>query len=227
MTDRARLVALLGGDLLVPTPDPPSVPGGCEVVEPEQLVVAMHEDEAGLALPAFTSGEALLRWRPEGGVCAARDGWAVAELAAVDAEGRLAIDPGSPDELLVPVLELVPLLQARSVGADPATVGASPYLVAASSEPLPAEVADALRTVLADGPEVEGAHLVLIDDGGGSPGRCVAVRLVEGTDPATAMPALVDAVAAATSGAAGLPFVVEPAALRSAIEASGTDLLAD
>ena len=224
--DRAGLVALLDGELLVPTPDPPSTSGACEVVEPEQLVVAMHEDEVGLAFPAFTSSEAFLRWQPDGGVCAARAGWVVAELAAVDAEGRLAIDPGSPDARLVPVAELAPLLDARSVGADPAAVGGGSYLVAASSEPLADEVAAVVGTVLRAAPSVEAAHLVVLDDGTGSPGRCLAVRLVEGTDPAAVMPGLVEAIAASTDAAAGLTFVVEPAALRPAIEASGTDLLA-
>jgi hypothetical protein len=224
--DRARLVGLLDGELLVPTPDPPSTAGACEVVEPEQLVVALHEDEVGLAFPAFTSPEALLRWQPDGGTCATRAGWAVAELAAVDAEGRLAIDPGSPDALLVPVAELVPLLEAQAVGADPAAVGGGSYLVAASSEPLTDDVAAVIRTVLLAAPAVQAAHLVVLDDGTGSPGRCLAVRLVDSTDPAAVMPGIVEAIAASTDDAGGLTFVLEPPALRAAIEASGTDLLA-
>lgn len=226
-SSRARFATLLDVELLVPTPDPPSVAGACEVVEPEQLLVAMHEDDLGLAFPAFTSAEAFLRWQPAGGIVARRLGRVIGELAAIDEQGRVVIDAGSSDELVVGSSELRSILVADAVGADPAAGEATGHvLVAASSDPLDAATAAAVGGALRSEPAVLAAHLVVIDDGSGGPGRCIALELLEGVDPAEVMPSIVEAVADAAPSAASLTFTVVAGELAAAVAASGSDLLA-
>lgn len=227
VTDTAHLALLFSAELLVPTPDAPVTPGTCEVVAPEQLIVTMHEDELGLAFPAFTTPEAFLRWRPEGGACALRPGRAVAELAAIDEGGRLIVDPGSPDAVAVPTEALRAALQWEAAGVElEAMGGGGQVLVAASSDALVSEVAAAVAHVVRARAFVVAAHLVVIDDGSGAPGRCVALRLADGTDPADVMPELVEAVADAAPEAAGLNFTVVAGQLADSVAATGMDLLA-
>ncbi|MFN8016521.1 MAG: SseB family protein [Acidimicrobiales bacterium] len=235
---------LLDATVLVPTPDPPSLAGTVELVVLDVVTAALHEDEAGLAFPAFTSREAVLRWRPEGAVCVERPGrWAV-ELAAVGPDGRLAVDPGSPRAVLLGAAELAAVLAGGAGdGGDPGgpggpgdpgdLAGGSPagigVLVASPAVGLADDVAAAVSAAVAAEPAATSARHVVVDQGDGTPGPCVAVAFDEqvGADQvAAAMGRIVAGVAARTSAAAGLTFIVAAGELRPLVDGSGSEVWA-
>lgn len=226
--DPERLQQLLAAVLLVPTPDEPVEPGRWTVEPVEVLSVLMVEEADGLAMPGFTSLEALSRWRPDGGTCAERDATWLLGVASADPEGRVLIDPGSPDAL---VLEpgVVAALAAGQVpgqisgqGPGEGEVAAS-VLVATPSEPLEPAVQDAVAAALADEPLVASARLLIVDDGSGEQPLVVMVDLGD-QDPAVvdgAMQRIVAAIAARTDQAAGLRFSVVSDPWRASYESGG------
>ena len=229
MADLAAARAVLDGTVLVPTPDAPSQPGTVAVEARDVVTAALHEDDDGLAFAAFTSPDAVLRWRPEGAVCVERPARWAAELAAVDPAGRLAIDPGSADAVVLGPADLASLLLGGAEEDGGAGAGAPQVLVASPSVPLGPEVSAAVAVAVAAEPAATSARHVVVDQGDGTPGPCVAVAFDPDAAPeavGAAMARIVAGVADRSADAAGLTFVVSEGPLRPSLDAAGTEVWA-
>lgn len=223
--DGDRYEGLIGTVLLAATPDDPEVPGTWTLVERDVLTVVMEEDELGLLTPLFTTGDALARWRPEGGCFVARDAAWHFGVAASDPEGRVVIDPGSPSSVVLAPDEVAALAQGRS----PAEGAAPAILIATPLDPLPPEVDAAVREALGAEPAVRSARLFLVDRSGTGPQPTVMVDLDPGLDPAAvevAMGRVVEGVAARTEAAGGLTFALVSEDWQPIYDAGGIELLA-
>ena len=229
--DASTLRRILGSMVLVPTPDDPTEAGRWTPIELDVVSVPMIEDDLGLVMPGFTSLEALARWRPEGGTCVEREATWLLGVASADETGRVAIDPGSDDEVLLEAWEIASLLAGVVPGeeaAAPAGSDAGPsVLIATPAEGLAAPVQAAVVAVLSGEPLVASARLLLVDDDGQGPHPVVMVDLGDLTDPAevdATMQRVVARIAASTDDAAGLRFAVVDDQWRSAYEGGGLAL---
>lgn len=227
--DQERLAALPDGVVLVPTPDDPESAGTWTLVVRDVLSVVLDEDDAGLIQPVFTSADRLAAWRPEGGCYVERPARWVFEVTAADPTGRVAVDRGSADELVLAPAEVAALAAGWVPGADGSTgepgAGSSEVqvLVATPAEPLPDAVMAALREVLGGEPAVGSARLFLIDVGADR-NLVVFVDLVptDGeVDVDAVMTRIVTTVADHTSDAGGLRFQVVTPEWRETYDTGG------
>jgi SseB protein N-terminal domain len=84
---------VLAGELLVPLPDVGRPPGVEVLSEAQELSFVVVSDEHGRSvLPAFTSEEALTRWKPEGSAYVALEGRVLLEVLAVSDWHRMVVD---------------------------------------------------------------------------------------------------------------------------------------
>lgn len=215
--DRYR--ELVGTVLLAATPDDPEVPGRWTLVARDVLSVVMEEDDAGLLTPLFTSPAALARWRPEGGCYVERDAAWHFGVAASNPSGRVVIDPGSPASVVLEPAEVAALADGRVPGAGGQVLLATPL------DPLPDDVAAAVRAALAAEPAVRSARLFLVDETGGGPQPVVLVDLAADLADEV-MGRVVVAVADRAPGAGGLRFGLVGDDLRAAYESGGLPLFA-
>ena len=224
----------MDASLLVPTPDDPEAPGTWTLVERDVLSVLLDEDAEGLIQPVFTSVHHLEAWRPEGGCYVQRPARWVLGVAAADTTGRVAVDPGSPDPLVLGPSEVALLAEGLDpwAGAASAAAGAGgevPVLVATPTQPLPDDVTAAVHGALAAEPSVTSAKLFLID-AGSDRSTVVFVDLgapLDGVefDVGAVMTRVVQAVASRTSDATGLRFQIVTDDWRQTYEAGGIEIL--
>lgn len=228
------LAALLDAELLLVTPDAPAEPGTAEVVAVDVLSMVMADDGEGHAVvPAFTGLDAALAWQPDGVVCAARPALELLRIAAADTEGMVGIDLGSPGELVLVPQEIAALAEGWVPGAEAAgdgdpTGGGGQILVATPTDPLPPQVADAVRAAVDAEPHVVRAALFLIEQPGRDDPRTVVITFAPDVDQALVVPEVmgrvVQAVAAGTDAAAGLTFVVATPEWGTTFDEGGIEL---
>ncbi|MEZ5177480.1 MAG: hypothetical protein R2746_04130 [Acidimicrobiales bacterium] len=154
-------------------------------------------------------------------------------IAAADTEGKVGVDLGSAGELVLEPQEVAALAEGSVPGVAPGAgpaggAGAGQVLVATPSEPLPEEVADAVRAAVAAEPGVVRAALFVVDQGTGGDPRSVVVQFAPGSDFDEAVPAamgrIVEAVAARTDAAAGLTFTLATPEWGDAFAEGGIEL---
>jgi hypothetical protein len=220
----AALAAMLDAELLLVTPDAPSAAGTAEVVAVDVLSMVMADDGEGHAVvPVFTGPDTALAWQPDGVVCAARHALELFRIAAADSEGKVGIDLGSPAELVVEPHEIAALAE----GVVPGDTGSGQVLVATPVDPLPPEVADAVRDAVAAEPAVVRAALFLLhaDDG---QRLAVVIEFSPETDHdhdvAPVMERIVASVATRTDAAGGLTMLVATPEWGTTFDTGGIEL---
>ncbi|WP_149562837.1 SseB family protein [Streptomyces cacaoi] len=142
----------------------------------EMAVPTLNAPDGRRALPAFTSTEALARWRPDARPVAVPLTQAL-QAAAHEQADTLVLDVAGPVTYALWGPALYALAEGRTrTGAadDPA-------------------VAEALRTVLSAEPEIAGAHLA---PGGGKTDGTLALALAPGAEPGPVAERLAAALAA-------------------------------
>ena len=84
--------------LLVPTPDTGEEPRGFEVLDESQEIsfVFVHDQDGLPVLPAFTSEDSLLRWKPEGSPYIGLQGKVLVKLLADSDWDRIVVDTADP-----------------------------------------------------------------------------------------------------------------------------------
>jgi SseB protein N-terminal domain len=99
-TPASRILRLR--NLLILVDGPPALPVGSFTLEEDLDVGVVSQVVDGkTVLPAFTSEEALLRWRPEGGPYIGLEGRAFIALVIQHGFDGVVVDPGQPGSLEV------------------------------------------------------------------------------------------------------------------------------
>lgn len=220
--DGDRYARLIGTVLLAATPDEPEVAGEWTLVERDVLSVVMEEDADGLLTPLFTSADALVQWRPDGGCCVERDAAWHFGVASSDPSGRVVIDPGSPSAMVLGPAEVAALAEGRS----PAEAGGA-MLIATPIDPLPGPVDEAVRAALAAEDGVRSARLFLVDQTGEGPQPMVFVELVDdvaGGAVNEVMGRVIEGIAARTEDAGGLTFGLVTDEWRATYDSGGLSI---
>jgi hypothetical protein len=172
---------LLGAELLVATPDGP---------EEEEIRVTGEELaflflEPGV-LPVFTDIERLQDCQPAGCGYAAMAGETLFEIAADNDIARIVVNPVSP----APVPIERPDIEALGRGRLPVSGGeelipeGTVLKVGRPAQPLPDDVAEAIRAALASEKRVVAAWLFLIKQQPNPPEHAIAIAFDEGVDAA-------------------------------------------
>ena len=106
---------LLERELLLLVPDSGEEPIGAQTLTEDRTfsVVSVTDYEGRKVLPAFTTEEALLRWRPEGSRYIGSPGKTVVEILARGDWDRMVVDTESPTAFAMTPLEAAELLRSE------------------------------------------------------------------------------------------------------------------
>jgi hypothetical protein len=177
---------ILEGELLVATPYLDREPGVVEFAgEDRQISVVTVVDEAGLqVLPAFTSEEALARWKPEGSPYVALPAEVLIEILAGSEWDRMVVD-GQDEHGFVVTRSAA--RQLVGVTARFVPEGSS-FRIGLPAEPPPEGLVEALRTACEREPALAEAYLYQfqIVEEDESPYLAIGLRLEPAADPSEA-----------------------------------------
>jgi hypothetical protein len=231
---RARLYQLfLDTRLIVATFDVPTETGPRTVQagEPLKLITLADEQGPGRVLPAFTSVETLLAWRPDGGGYLALPGLSLFELAAANQNDtvKIVIDPGSPTHGTIVRAELEALAKARLPleNHEVLTQEAEVRIGLPAVRP-PDDAIEAVRAAMAEEPRALRAFLFLLQQGDAAPEMCIGVEFrgdVAYHDERLAMRAIVDGSGSRSAAARSFGFMrADDGLLKSLADGAGAEI---
>jgi hypothetical protein len=167
---------VLETELLVATPDT-GLPSGHRVLTgDEDLEFILVTDDEGLTvLPAFTSEEALLRWKPQGSPFLGLPGRVLIEALATNDWHRIVIDGNSPEAFAITRSQAQELLGVTPIGLDAGTA----VRVGQPVTPPPKGLRQALRRAFERHPRIASAYLfqIQIVEAGEAPHLAVGLEL--------------------------------------------------
>jgi hypothetical protein len=216
---------LLDSHLVVLSPSEPAEHRTWTAEKGDTLQLVTFSDDQGTVLPVFTSVDALLRFRPDGGGYAALPASALFQMADAGGTGKILIDPESPTNGYVTRSEIEALGRGRlPIGGSEVVTTETQIRIGRPAQPPPPDVLDAVRSSLSYAPGASRAWLTMIQQGESTPEVVIAVRFDESADNSE-MRNLIDRAGAMSPGISSLRFLTADSRLAETLDSGAGEVI--